>query len=217
MFTHVGNFRVLSDREIAAVLKEARHYGPPKDRGMWAAVFGLLCEFGPRVSELSQDFFLRSDVDLTKCYRLADGTEIHGEVALTTLKRWRTVEDGEGNKLRVRVPLKRVLPLRPWLADLLRTHLDGSRGASVFSGTTHHSWRRRVWRAWKAACTKAGVKNRRLHDARHTVATRLAEVDPILARDVLGHASLSTTNTYIHCRNLASRFLSAPGAMGTAA
>jgi len=196
-----GHFRLLSEQDVAAVLVESQRYGPPKHRAMWAAVFGLLCEYGPRVSELSPRFLMREDVDLER-----------GTISLTTLKRWRSVKNGDGKMVRVRVPHKRVLPLRPWLADLLRAHLESSSGPSVFSGTSHHSWRRRVWRAWKAACSRTGVANRRLHDARHTVATRLAEVDPILARDVLGHSSLSVTNTYIHCRNLASRFLAAPGA-----
>lgn len=199
-------FRVLSDEEIAAVMEEGSRYAkgwktaPPSDRTMWPAMFGLLCEFGPRVSEL---FWLkRSDVDLER-----------RTVALTTLKRWRTIHDRDAGTFRVRIHRKRLVPLRSWLADTLRAHLDAQPlSYMVFPASCCQTWRCRVWRAWKTVCQRAGVGNFRVHDARHTVATRLAERDPLLAMEVLDHASLTTTTRYLHCRNLAQKFLSAPGA-----
>lgn len=204
----ISKIRALSDQEVAAVLAEGRQYGqrwktgPPHEKTMWPAVFGLLCEYGPRVSEL---FWLkRSDVDLER-----------GTVSLTTLKRWKTIHDRDAGTFRVRVHRKRMLPLRPWLADALKTHLESDPlSFMVFPASCDHVWRCRVWRAWKTVCERAGVGNYRVHDARHTVATRLAEHDPLLAMEVLDHASLTTTSRYLHCRNLSQKFLNAPGAEG---
>lgn len=204
----VLKIRPLSDEEIAAVLAEGLRYGQrwktgkAYDKTMWPVIFGLLCEFGPRVSE--PYWLRRGDVDLMK-----------GTVAMTTLKRWRTVEDNAGVQYSVRVPRKRLLPLRPWLAKLFRAHLKAIPHTQdrLFPESDGHTWRCRIWRAWKIVCSRAGVGDYRVHDARHTVGTRLAERDLILARHVLDHASLATTSIYVHCRNVTQRFMNAPGAL----
>ena len=53
--------------------------------------------------------------------------------------------------------------------------------------------------AWSTACRKAGIVNLRFHDLRHEAASRLHELGWPLhhGREPLGHASLSTTNTYL--------------------
>ncbi|MCJ7486179.1 MAG: tyrosine-type recombinase/integrase, partial [Candidatus Aminicenantes bacterium] len=55
-------------------------------------------------------------------------------------------------------------------------------------------------RAFETACRRAGIKNFRFHDLRHTAGTRLIEsgADPITVRDILGHAELKTTEVYLH-------------------
>lgn len=61
--------------------------------------------------------------------------------------------------------------------------------------------RRSDSRAWKALLRSAGVREIRLHDARHTAATLLLErkVHPRVVMELLGHATMrTTTDTYSH-------------------
>ena len=48
--------------------------------------------------------------------------------------------------------------------------------------------------------TKAGLKDVRFHDLRHTLGTRLAEAgtSPWLIQMILGHADVKTTQRYVH-------------------
>ncbi|MCU1691033.1 MAG: Integrase [Frankiales bacterium] len=60
---------------------------------------------------------------------------------------------------------------------------------------------RRDWKSWKDLLAAAGVRDARLHDARHTAATLLLEqgVDVRIVMEVLGHANVQLTqNTYQH-------------------
>ena len=59
-------------------------------------------------------------------------------------------------------------------------------------------WRLR--RDWEQAIEKAGIPSIRFHDLRHTVGTRLcrAGVDLSTVKELLGHASLKTTQRYLH-------------------
>jgi integrase/recombinase XerD len=56
-----------------------------------------------------------------------------------------------------------------------------------------HSW-------WAKVVAEAGVEYRSMHMARHTLATELAtaDTDALAIRDWLGHASVSTTQVYVH-------------------
>jgi integrase len=61
--------------------------------------------------------------------------------------------------------------------------------------------RKSDWQAWKAILREAGVREVRLHDARHTAATLLLSegVHPRVVMEVLGHAQMrTTTDTYSH-------------------
>ena len=55
-------------------------------------------------------------------------------------------------------------------------------------------------RAWKALLRDAGVRDARLHDARHTAATLLLlqGVDDRVVMEILGHSQLSMTARYQH-------------------
>ncbi len=60
---------------------------------------------------------------------------------------------------------------------------------------------RQDWLAWKALLQAAGVRDARLHDARHTAATMLLQqgVPARVAMQVLGHSQISLTlGTYSH-------------------
>lgn len=60
---------------------------------------------------------------------------------------------------------------------------------------------RRDWIDWKALLRSAGVRDARLHDARHTAATLLLQqgVPARVAMQVLGHSQISLTlGTYSH-------------------
>ncbi|GAB2815583.1 site-specific integrase [Actinoallomurus bryophytorum] len=56
------------------------------------------------------------------------------------------------------------------------------------------------WREWKTILKKAGVRDGRLHDARHTAATLLIEqgVHIRVVQEILGHARVTTTERYTH-------------------
>ena len=56
------------------------------------------------------------------------------------------------------------------------------------------------WRQWKSLLRTAGVREGRLHDARHTAATLLVEqgVHTRTVQEVLGHARVTTTERYTH-------------------
>lgn len=60
---------------------------------------------------------------------------------------------------------------------------------------------RRDWQAWKALLESAGVRDARLHDARHSAATMLLQqgAPARVAMQLLGHSQISPTlGTYSH-------------------
>jgi integrase len=74
--------------------------------------------------------------------------------------------------------------------DLL---FPGTHGQPSGSGTDHHQWH--------AALAVAGLRLKRLHDARHTAATLLFDqgIDIEVIRRFMGHASVTlTSKTYVH-------------------
>jgi integrase len=61
----------------------------------------------------------------------------------------------------------------------------------------------RIRREWRAALKKSGIPKLRFHDLRHTALSRLVEKgeDIETVRDLAGHASLKTTQRYLHSNN----------------
>ena len=59
------------------------------------------------------------------------------------------------------------------------------------------------WADWKWLCKAAGVRDARLHDARHTAATLLLEqgVDIRVVQEILGHSTLAVNRRYTHVTN----------------
>jgi integrase len=87
-------------------------------------------------------------------------------------------------------------------ADLGRRMVDGARNGFVFRGPRGGYLSRSAFRYhWQRACEAAGISGLRVHDARHSHASWLAN-DPQTplanVRDRLGHSSLAITSRYIH-------------------
>lgn len=57
-----------------------------------------------------------------------------------------------------------------------------------------------IKRSFDTACRNAGIKDLRFHDLRHTFATRLVRrgVDLVIIKELMGHASITTTQRYLH-------------------
>ena len=57
-----------------------------------------------------------------------------------------------------------------------------------------------ITKSFKNACKRAGIRDFRFHDLRHTVATRLVEkgVDIRTVQEIMAHSSIITTQRYMH-------------------
>jgi integrase len=87
-------------------------------------------------------------------------------------------------------------------ADLGRRMIDGAHDGWIFRAQRGGYLARSNFRLhWKRACKAAGVPALRVHDARHSPASWLANnpaVPLANVRDRLGHGSLAVTSRYIH-------------------
>jgi integrase/recombinase XerD len=115
---------------------------------------------------------------------------------------------GKGNKERL-VPVGEVA--LDWLARYLeevrpawqaRREADPARGGPLFiSGRGHRLGRQAAWTIVKRAARDAGLGDRVTpHTLRHSFATHLLEggADLRIVQELLGHASISTTQLYTH-------------------
>ena len=86
-----------------------------------------------------------------------------------------------------------------------REHFTGE-GDLVFAGVTgRHVDSKDVRAEYKAALARAGLRNLRFHDLRHTFGTRAVEqADSILElKEWMGHANVQTTMRYLHYKSKA--------------
>jgi len=115
---------------------------------------------------------------------------------------------GKGDKERL-VPIGEVAVdvLRAWLegqraALIAANHVEPIRGGPVFVGSRGSRLsRQQAWSAVKRAAAAAGLSDRvSPHTLRHSFATHLLEggADLRIVQELLGHASISTTQLYTH-------------------
>lgn len=97
--------------------------------------------------------------------------------------------------------------LRRWLGEerpalLALHHVEPARGGPLFLGTRGRRLaRQQAWAAVKASARAAGLADRvSPHTLRHSFATHLLEggADLRIVQELLGHASISTTQLYTH-------------------
>ncbi len=162
-------------------LLEAASAGGPRDR----ALLELLYAAGLRVSEaIGLD---REDLSLDGAFVRVIGKGDRerlvpvGEVALDHLIAW---IDG------------------PWTALLEQHHVAAVRGGPLFLGDRGRRLaRQQAWAAVTAAAERARLAGRvSPHTLRHSFATHLLEggADLRVVQELLGHASISTTQLYTH-------------------
>jgi integrase/recombinase XerD len=115
---------------------------------------------------------------------------------------------GKGDRERL-VPVGEVAldALRAWLHGSRETlvaahHVEPVRGGPLFIGERGHRLaRQQGWAAVKRAASTAGLSDRvSPHTLRHSFATHLLEggADLRIVQELLGHASISTTQLYTH-------------------
>jgi site-specific recombinase XerD len=116
------------------------------------------------------------------------------------------VKAGQGNA-------KLVLALPAPLLAQLRAHRREQAAERLTAGASWQDWdlvfctptgtpvdSRDDWEDWHALLKEAGVREARVHDARHTAATLLLEqgIDIRVVQQILGHSQLSQTQRYTH-------------------
>lgn len=86
------------------------------------------------------------------------------------------------------------------ILDMLRPEKADPDGYVFEPGTERIALEWKIARAWDKAVQRAGIPHVRFHDLRHTAATRLVNngVELQTVQKILGHASLSTTQRYLH-------------------
>ncbi len=107
----------------------------------------------------------------------------------------------------------RTIPLPPGLASLLRAHKAAQAAERLHAGLlwSDEDWifatefgapidPRRDWAEWKEVLRLAGVRDARVHDARHTAATLLLAngVDTRTLMDLMGWTEHRTAQRYAH-------------------
>ena len=95
---------------------------------------------------------------------------------------------------------KRVIPLPRSLKKILLKLKKQSASEYVFVNPKTGTRYKDIKRSFNHAVKMSGIEKLRFHDLRHTFATRLIEksVDIVVAKELLGHANISTTMIYVH-------------------
>lgn len=120
------------------------------------------------------------------------------------------VRSGKGGKDRYTLLSKTCLDmLRRYWKGFRPDHLEGYLFLGIWGSS--HITTAAIGQAFNKALAKSGVnKNVSIHSARHAFATHLLENGAGLAdiKELLGHASLSSTTVYLHLANITDRVIS---------
>lgn len=92
----------------------------------------------------------------------------------------------------------RSVPMSPELHAAISALRRGRRDEAVF--TWNHAPLKRVRRSFERACRKAGLRDFRVHDCRHTFASWFVMNggDIYVLREYLGHSTIALTQRYAH-------------------
>ena len=95
---------------------------------------------------------------------------------------------------------KRIIPLAKSLKKILLKLKEQSTSEYVFVNPATGKRYVDIKKSFNSAVNASGLKKFRFHDLRHTFATRLIEkgVDIVVVKELLGHASITTTMIYVH-------------------
>lgn len=101
------------------------------------------------------------------------------------------IEDSKSGKSR-KVPMNSLV--LETFRNIKRTH------EYVFYNPQTKTHIKDIKTAFKSACRDAGIKGLRLHDLRHSAATRMVEagVDLVTVSKILGHSTIQMTMRYAH-------------------
>ncbi len=95
---------------------------------------------------------------------------------------------------------RRQIPLNSTARQVLAELKAASQSEYVFPGIMSQKSLSSIHTAFWNACREAGIQGLRIHDLRHTFASRLSSMgfDLVTIKDLLGHASIVTTLRYAH-------------------
>ena len=176
------------------------------------------CKALVKYPERKRERFL-TDSEFTRLGEALDETEARGGVsasavaairllALTGCRRSEVLglrrEDVALEAAELRLPDSktgaRAIPLPPQAVELLRSLLGAHDGPWVIPGRKPGTRLRNVDEAWRMIRERAGLEGVRLHDLRHSWASRalaLGEALPVIGK-LLGHSKMETTARYAH-------------------
>lgn len=219
-----GEIDPLSGEEARQILEAARARRNPS---RWTVAFALGLRQGEALG-LQWEYVNLEAGTLRVAWELQRLTWLHGcdepeqcGLEHKPLMRARRCPARRGGGLVLREPKseksKRTIVLPGPLLEQLRAHREAQQAERKAAGTAWTDWEgrrllfarpdgkpidpRQDWAEWKDLLRAAGVRDARLHDARHTAATLLLQqrVHPPVVMSILGHAEIGLTlGTYSH-------------------
>jgi integrase len=98
-------------------------------------------------------------------------------------------------------------PMTPRVRETLKSLCEGGDGKYVFANPETGKAITDVKHSFNSAVRAAGIEDFTFHDLRHTFGTRLAVscADVVKIRELMGHASITTTMRYMHASDSGKR------------
>jgi integrase len=101
----------------------------------------------------------------------------------------------------------RTVPMTPRVRETLKSLCEDGDGKYVFANSETGKAITDVKHSFTSAVRAAGIEDFTFHDLRHTFGTRLAAsgADVVKIRELMGHASITTTMRYMHASDSGKR------------